>query len=175
MKWIELGFRQRPLSQSELDRDVVESAGRETAILVPQPGDDNPNHWNTNIRPRLIKDEKIESMALGERHAGMYLFAPTQAREIPGPGEPGYSSTMPAQKRMIAQRQRIEADTLPLVARGRSHCVDRQGSIQLGERPQFRKSRVEMRSRGERDALLRLIVPVAYGKRHRNLEVSRDV
>lgn len=105
MKWIELGFRQRPLSQSELDRDIVESARRETAMLVAQPGGDNPDHWNTNIRPRLVKDEKIESMALGERHAGMHLLAPTQARETRGPGEPGDGSTMPAQIGMIAQRQ----------------------------------------------------------------------
>jgi len=35
MKEIELRFRQRPLSQSELDGDVVESAGGKTAILVP--------------------------------------------------------------------------------------------------------------------------------------------
>ena len=82
MKWIELGFRQRPLSQSELDRDIVEPARRETAILVAQPGGDNPDHWNTNIRPRLVKDEKIESMALGERHTGMHLLAPAKAREL---------------------------------------------------------------------------------------------
>ena len=105
MKWIELGFCRRPLSQSELDGDVVEPAWREAAILVAQPGHDNPDHGNANIRPRLIKDEKIECMALGERYAGMHLLAPTQARETRGPGEPGDGSTMPAQKGMIAQRQ----------------------------------------------------------------------
>ena len=115
MKWVELGFRQRPGAQSELDRDVVESAGRETAILVPQSGDDNPDHWSADIRPRLIKDEKIKAVALSERHAGMHLFAPTQAREIPRPREPGCGSATPPQIRMIAQRQRIETHMLRLI------------------------------------------------------------
>jgi hypothetical protein len=45
----------------------------------------------------------------------MHLFAPTQARKIPGPREPGCGSATPSQIRMIAQRQRIEADTLRLM------------------------------------------------------------
>ena len=105
----------------------------------------------------------------------MHLFAPTQAREIPRPREPGCGSATPPQIRMIAQRQRIEADTLRLIMWTRSHRVDRQGLIELSERPQRCKSGVEMRSRGKHDAFLRPILPMAHGDHHGNLEVSGDV
>ncbi len=112
-------------------------------------------------------------MAFGKRHASMHLFPPTEAREVPQSGGPGYRFATPAQIPMIAQRQRV--DMLCLIAGARGHGIDRQGLIELGKRPQRCKSGVEMGSGGERDVFLRLIPPMAHRDHYGNLEVSRDV
>jgi hypothetical protein len=69
MERIELVFRQRPISQSELYRDVVKPARREAAIEVPQSRNNDPDNWNLDVGACLIEDEEIESLSLGEAHA----------------------------------------------------------------------------------------------------------
>ena len=70
MKRIELAFRQRPVPQSELDRNIVKPAGREAAIEMPQARNDHPDDRNLDVGPRLIEHEEIEARALGEIDAG---------------------------------------------------------------------------------------------------------
>src|SRR5258705_12836746 len=80
---IELTFRQRPVAQSELDRDVVKPAWRETAIEMPQPRNDHADDRHLDVGARLVEDEEIEPRALGETHAGGHLLARLRTGESP--------------------------------------------------------------------------------------------
>ena len=66
VNWIELVFRQRPVSQSELDRNIVKPAGREAAIEMPQSRNDHSDDRDLDVGARLIEDEEVEALALGE-------------------------------------------------------------------------------------------------------------
>src|SRR5712692_730265 len=79
---IELVFRQRPVSQSELYRNVVKPAGREAAIEVPQSRNDHSDDRDLDVEARLIEDEKIEALTLGKIHAGGHLLARIEAAEL---------------------------------------------------------------------------------------------
>src|ERR1700746_2375010 len=81
MKWIELVFRQRSISQSELYRDIVEPAGREAAIEMPQPRNDHSDDWDVDIGPRLIEDEEVKALSFGKTHASSRLFACVETAE----------------------------------------------------------------------------------------------
>src|SRR5215831_11291256 len=71
----ELAFRQRLVSPSKLDWNVVEPARREAAIEMPQAGNDHPGDRDFDVGPRLIEDEEIELVSSGDTHAGLHLFA----------------------------------------------------------------------------------------------------
>src|SRR5271168_3011067 len=58
---IELVFLQRPVTQSELYWHVVEPAGREAAIEMPQSRNDHPDDRSLDVGTRLIEDEEIEA------------------------------------------------------------------------------------------------------------------
>ena len=75
-------FRQRPVAQSELDRDIVKPAGPELAIEMPQPRNDHAHDRRLDVGTRLIEDEEIEARALGETHAGLHLLARVELAEI---------------------------------------------------------------------------------------------
>ena len=60
MEGIELGFLQRPLAQAEFDRHVIEPAGSETTIEMPQSRNDHPDDRNLDVRAGLVEDEEIE-------------------------------------------------------------------------------------------------------------------
>ena len=62
MRRIELVFRQRPVAQSELDGNVVKSAGREAAIEMPQSRNDHADDRHLDVRARLIENEEIEAL-----------------------------------------------------------------------------------------------------------------
>src|ERR1700731_1418158 len=57
LKRIELAFRQRPVSQSELYRDIVEPARGQAAIEMPQSRDDHSDDRDLDVGARLIEDE----------------------------------------------------------------------------------------------------------------------
>ena len=67
VKWIELVFRQRSISQSKLYRDVVKPAGREAAIEMPQSWNDHSDDRDVDIEPRLIEDEEVNVLILSDR------------------------------------------------------------------------------------------------------------
>src|SRR5713226_2847453 len=79
---IELVFRQRPVSQSELDRNIVKPAGREAPIEVPQSRNDHSDDRDLDVGARLIEDEKVETLTLGKIHAGGHLLARIEAAEL---------------------------------------------------------------------------------------------
>src|SRR5215475_8528709 len=62
---IDLVFRQRPIPPPELHGNVVEPAGRETAIEMAQSRNDHPHDRNIDIGPRLIEDEEVEALLHG--------------------------------------------------------------------------------------------------------------
>src|ERR1019366_6051883 len=68
-------FRQRPIQQSELYRNIVKPARSEAAIEMPQSGNDHPDDRDPDVGPRLIEDEEIEARALGDIDAGVDLPA----------------------------------------------------------------------------------------------------
>ena len=82
VKRIELVFRQRPVAQSELDRNIVKPARREAAIEMPQPRNDHPDDRGFDVGAGLVEHEEIEACALGQVHAGGYLRAGVELAEI---------------------------------------------------------------------------------------------
>jgi hypothetical protein len=71
-------FPQRPLAQSEIDRHVKESAGRETATERPQPRNDHPDNRNLDVWPGLVEDQDIEAAAAGKLDTSQDLIAPVK-------------------------------------------------------------------------------------------------
>src|ERR1700719_1942190 len=71
----EFAFQPRPISQSKFYRNIVKSPRRETAIEMPQSGNDHPDDRDLNVGPRLIEHKEIEARAPGDVDAGIYLLA----------------------------------------------------------------------------------------------------
>src|SRR5262249_26662720 len=66
MKRIELVFRQRLVSPSELDGDIEKTARREATVEMPQSRNDHSGDRDFDVGARLIEDEEIEARTLGE-------------------------------------------------------------------------------------------------------------
>src|SRR5271169_486902 len=103
---IEVGFRNRPLQQSELDRDVVEPAWREAAIEMPHPRNDHADDGHFDVETRLIEDEEIETGALGNVDAGHHLLAGIETAELRGEVQRSRGRTIRQQVGMIPQTKR---------------------------------------------------------------------
>ena len=82
MEWIKLTFRQRLGAHSKLDWNIVQAAGREATIEVPQPGNDDANDRHANVGTRLIKHHEIQAFALRKLHTRDHLLARAEAREL---------------------------------------------------------------------------------------------
>src|SRR5215469_3649351 len=81
VKWIELVFRQRSISQSKLYRDIIKPAGREATIEMPQSWNDHSDDWDVYIGPRLIEDEEVKTLSFGKMHASGHLLACVETAE----------------------------------------------------------------------------------------------
>src|SRR5271170_5341012 len=79
---VEFVFRQRLVAQSELYRNIVKPARRETAVEMPQSRNDHPDDRDVDVGTRLIEDEEIETCLLGKAHAGGHLFARIEMVEL---------------------------------------------------------------------------------------------
>src|SRR5262245_34113247 len=75
MNGIELVLRQRPVSQSELYRNIVKPARREAAIEMPHSRNDHSHHRDANVGARLIEHKEIKALLLGDAHASAHLLA----------------------------------------------------------------------------------------------------
>jgi len=71
----EFAFRQRPIQQSELYRNIVKPARGETAIEMPQSRRDHPDDGDLDVGPRLIEDEENQTPTAGDVDAGVDLLA----------------------------------------------------------------------------------------------------
>ena len=55
----QFAFRSRRISQAKPDGNIVEASGPKATVEVPQTGHDHADDRCLDVRPRLIKDEKI--------------------------------------------------------------------------------------------------------------------
>src|SRR5262245_24375780 len=65
VKRVELIFRQRPVSPSKLDRNIVKATGTEAAVEMTQSRNDHSDDRDLDIRARLIEDKEIETRGPG--------------------------------------------------------------------------------------------------------------
>ena len=82
MKRVELALRHAAGQATQLDRNIVEPAGREAAIEVPQSRNDDAHDRNLDVGTGLVEDEKVEAFTLGEVHAGHHLLALVESAEL---------------------------------------------------------------------------------------------
>src|SRR5438552_8703330 len=82
VKRIELVFRQRPVSQPELYRNIVKPAGREAAIEMPHSRNDHSDDRDLDVGPRLIKNEEVEALLLGDAHTSIHLLVHIKAAKL---------------------------------------------------------------------------------------------
>src|SRR5262249_13680725 len=140
---IELVFRQWPVSQSQLDRNIVKPAWREAAIEMPQSGNDHPDDGDPDVGARLVEHEKIEALARGKSHASHHLLAFIEAAEFGAEIQSSRRIAVRYQIGMVAQMKRLR----PVLA-GVSHPHETDGEklIELGQRTQQGDPRVEVRA-----------------------------
>ena len=124
VKRIELVFRQRPVPQSQLYRNIVKPARREAAIEVPHSRNDHSDDRDVDVGPRLIKDEEVEALSLGVTHAGGHLLARVETAELRAEARLDHRIVAWRQKRMVTQAQRSETVKARLLSGPASHESD---------------------------------------------------
>src|SRR5262245_59736681 len=179
MQRIELAFRQRPVSPSELDRDFVKPARCEAAIEMPQSRNDHSGDWDLDGGARRIEDEEIEARALGQFHAGGHLFARVEIAELRSKVRSDGRSAARHQIGMVLQPKWRNVVLVRFLARRvrvpAAHEPDGQKLVELRHRAQRGNSRIEMGAGAKLDKFLRVLRPVCYRNEARNPEVAGDV
>jgi hypothetical protein len=175
VKRIELGFRQRPVLPSELHRDVVEPAGCEAAIEMPQARNDHPGDRGFDIGAGLIEDEEIEALPLGEAHAGQHLLALVETAELRAEVRPDRRLAARRQIGLIPQPQCTGVVMARCLGALPCHETDGQKLIELGQRAQRGDPRIEVRAGTELDMFMGVFDPVRYRHEARNPEIVGDV
>ena len=160
MKRIELVFRQRPVSQSELYRNIVKPARREAAIEMPQSRNDHPDDRDLDVGTRLIEDEEVEALlawrdARRRSPARACRDGRTSSRSSVGPLDCRSASKRDGPA--AAMEWSVKARFLSGPA---SHETDGQKLVQLGQRAQQGDSRIKVRAGTELDVFLRVLHPV---------------
>src|SRR4051812_37286027 len=191
VKRVELVFRQRPVAQSELDRNIVKPARREAAIEMPQPRNDHPHDRGLDVGTGLIEHEEIESCALDQVHAGGDLRARVELakirvevgsddrsaarRQIGMVPQPKWRGTV--MMRVVARfLARFLMRTLARLIRGpAAHESDGQKLIELGHRAERGDARIEVGAGTEIDKFLAVFHPVRDRYEGRNAEIAGDV
>src|SRR3954471_10531472 len=82
---IQRALRNRAITKSDLDGNIVQPAGREATIEVPHSGDDHPDNRHPDVGPGLVQHDEIETLLLDELDAGDHLLSVVEMAEI-GPG-----------------------------------------------------------------------------------------
>ena len=82
MNRIELAFRQRPVAQSELDRNIVKPARREAAIEMPQSRNDHARRPGRRCRGASDRARGSRGPRAREVHAGGHLLARVEMAEL---------------------------------------------------------------------------------------------
>src|SRR5215471_8614122 len=126
MKWIELAFRQRSVAQSKLYRNIVKATRCKAAIEMPHPWHDYPDDGDINVGARLIEDEKVESLLLGQTHAGGHLLARVETAGLRSKTRLDRGLIAGRQKGMVPQTKWSGPIKTRLVSSATSHEADRQ-------------------------------------------------
>src|SRR5258706_7178179 len=79
---VEFVFFELPVKPSKFDRNIIEAAGGETAIEMPQPRNDHSDDRHFDVRPRLIEDEEVQALTLGNPDAGGHLLIRFETAEL---------------------------------------------------------------------------------------------
>src|SRR6202012_3421629 len=74
-EWRQFAFQQRPIPQSEFDRNIVEAPRTKTPVKMPQAGNDDAEDREAGAWSGLVEDKKIEAGAPGQLDAGQHLIA----------------------------------------------------------------------------------------------------
>src|ERR1700739_3837836 len=105
MNGIEFILRERPVSQSELDRNIIKAAWREAAIEMPQSRNDHSHHRDIDVGARLIERQEIEACLLGRAHAGAHLVAGTETAKLRSRTELNHRLVAWRQEGMVLQAE----------------------------------------------------------------------
>src|SRR5712671_286700 len=172
---IERAFRQRPVAQAELDRNVVKPARREAAIEMPQPRYDHADDRDLDVGARLVEDEEIEALALGDTDAGGHLLARFETVERCVRGRWGQGLAARHQEWMVRQPQGRLAVEARFVALGAAHETDGQELVELRQRAHHGDAGIEMRAGTELDVFFPVVDPMGDRHEGRNLKIAGDV
>src|SRR5580704_7542003 len=171
MQRIELALRHSLIKPPELDGYVVEPARRESPIEMPQPRHDDAGDRRADIGPRLIEGEKVEPFALGQVHTSHHLFACVEKAEFRIEIDLRGRTAVRQQVGMIRQPPWAGAVLAERALVAHTHEPDRQKLIELGERPQQRDPRIEMRAGSELDEILSVLRRMGHGDKTWNAEI----
>src|SRR5262245_38759045 len=175
MKWIELAFQQPSVAQSELYRNIVKPARCEAAIEMPHSRNDHPHDRNINVGARLIEDEKVEALLLGQTHAGGDLLARVEAADLRAKARLDRWFVAWRQKGMVPQAQRSGPIKARFLSGPASHEADGQKLVQFGKCAEQGDPGIKMCAGPELDVFLRVVHPVHYCHKARNPEIAGDV
>src|ERR1700687_5885854 len=129
MNRIELVFKHRLVTPSELYRNIVKPARRETAIEMPQSRNDHSDDRDLDIRARLIEHEEIEAYSLGKAYASHHLLARVEMVELRAQARLDRRFVAWRQIRMVSQAQWSGAVKARFFPGPTAHQTDRQELI----------------------------------------------
>ncbi len=169
---VEFVFLERLFEPSKLDRNIVKTAGPEAPIEMPQSRNDDPHDRRLDIGPRLIENEEIEALPLGDRDAGGDLLIRIQAAELGI--ELGFQHFAFArqQEGMIRQPQWRHTIEAPLQSGSVRHEFDGHKLIQFCQRSQHGDARIEMRAGAEFNIFVPVLLPMRYRDKARNAKIA---
>src|SRR5437868_14553181 len=111
----EFAFRQGSIEQPKFYRNVVKPARPETAVEVPQAGDDHPRHRDFDVRSGLIEHEEIITRPAGNLDAGIDLIARVVERDMDDKFRRNGRTVRGDEERIILQAHRGDALEAELV------------------------------------------------------------
>src|SRR5215212_4147089 len=82
---IQLALRNRTVTKSDLDGNIVQPARRKATIEVPHSGNDHPGDRHPDVEAGLVQYKEIEALSFDEFDAGEHLCSVVEMAEI-GPG-----------------------------------------------------------------------------------------
>src|SRR5215212_9069095 len=154
---IQLALRNRVITKSDLDGNIVQPAGREATIEVPHSGDDHPDNGHPDVGPGLVQHDEIETLLLDELDAGDHLRSVVEMAEI-GPGGGRDPSIVAWQEvGMLVQPPRARAVGAGALRIAACHQTDRKELIELRDGPQRCNAGIKVCTGAEFEVFLRIL------------------
>src|SRR5579871_3315571 len=175
MNGIEFVLMQWLVAQSELCWNIIEASGREAAIEMPHPRNDDSHHRDLDVGARLIEHKKIEALLPGDIHAAAHLLARVETAELGVGTQLDHWKVAWRQIGMVLQVQRRRAVKTRFVPGPAPHQTDRQELVQFGQCAQQRDAAVKVRAGTKYDVFVPVLHPMRYGYEGRNRKIAGDV